>query len=106
MYKQYEPVYRSNNGVITEIVVRINSSLIKQSIYIGCFFVLLMLALKKKTLLFLMEKLKNYYHKKVMLFINEYDTPFIEVHINDLYQDISNGLTVILHNSLKSSSYL
>lgn len=31
---------------------------------------------------FLMEKLQNYYDKEVMVFIDEYDTPFIEAHVN------------------------
>ena len=30
---------------------------------------------------FLMEQLEKYYQKKVMLFIDEYDTPFIEGHV-------------------------
>ena len=29
---------------------------------------------------FLMDKLKDYYHKEVMVFIDEYDTPFVEAH--------------------------
>ena len=31
---------------------------------------------------FLMEQLEKYYQKKVMLFIDEYDTPFIEEHVS------------------------
>ena len=27
-----------------------------------------------------MDKLKDYYHKEVMVFIDEYDTPFVEAH--------------------------
>ena len=31
---------------------------------------------------FLMEKLQSYYHKEVMVFIDEYDTPFVEAHLD------------------------
>ena len=31
---------------------------------------------------FLMERLYAYYNKQVMVFIDEYDTPFIEAHVN------------------------
>lgn len=53
-----------------------------------------------------MKMLEKYYHKKVMLFIDEYDTPFIESHINNFYQDIKDNLSSLLHNSLKLSSSL
>lgn len=58
------------------------------------------------TLSFLMKMLEKYYHKKVMLFIDEYDTPFTESHINNFYQDIKDSLSSLLHNSLKLSSSL
>ena len=55
---------------------------------------------------FLMERLQNYYHKEAMLFIDEYDTPFVEAHINGFYKEIRGGLAGLLHNSLKTSSSL
>ena len=55
---------------------------------------------------FLMERLYEYYHKEVMVFIDEYDTPFIEAHVNGFYDDVRGGLAGLLHNSLKSSDYL
>ncbi len=58
------------------------------------------------TLPFLMKRMEAYYHKKVMLFIDEYDTPFIEAYIHDYYQDIRSGLASILRNSLKLSNNL
>ena len=57
-------------------------------------------------LVFLMDQLKDYYHKKVMVFIDEYDTPFVEGHVNGFYADIRNGLSSLLHNSLKTSNSL
>lgn len=55
---------------------------------------------------FLMERLEKYYGKKVMVIIDEYDTPFIEAHINGFYEDISSGLSMLLHNALKTSTSL
>ena len=57
-----------------------------------------------KALSFLMERLQNYYHKEVMLFIDEYDTPFVEAHINGFYEEIRGGLAGLLHSSLKTST--
>ena len=55
---------------------------------------------------FLMEKLETYYNKKVMVFIDEYDTPFIEANIGGFYDEIRDGLSSILHNALKTSTSL
>lgn len=53
---------------------------------------------------FLMEKLENYYYKEVMVFIDEYDTPFVEAQAAGFYPDIRGGLSALLHNSLKTSN--
>lgn len=55
---------------------------------------------------FLMERLEKYYHKKVMLFIDEYDTPFIEAHVGGYYEELRGGLSSLLHNALKTSTSL
>lgn len=55
---------------------------------------------------FLMKILQNYYSKKVMVFIDEYDTPFIEAHVGGFYEDIRNDLASMLHTSLKTSTSL
>ena len=55
---------------------------------------------------FLMERLKSYYGKDVMVFIGEYDTPFVEAHVNGFYEEVRGGLAVLLHNSLKTSNCL
>ncbi|WP_296877809.1 AAA family ATPase, partial [Thomasclavelia sp.] len=52
---------------------------------------------------FLMEQLEKYYHKRVMVFIDEYDTPFIEAHVGKFYDEIRNDLALMLHNALKTS---
>ena len=53
-----------------------------------------------------MERMERYYHKKVMVFIDEYDTPFIEAHVNGFYNEIRENLSSMLHQALKSSDSL
>lgn len=55
---------------------------------------------------FLMEQMEKYYGKKVMVFIDEYDTPFIEAHIGGFYDEIRSTLSFLLHNALKTSTSL
>lgn len=55
---------------------------------------------------FLMERLEKYYHKKVMVFIDEYDTHFIEAHVGGYYEELRGGLSSLLHNALKTSTSL
>ncbi|MCD7894918.1 MAG: ATP-binding protein [Erysipelotrichaceae bacterium] len=58
------------------------------------------------SLLFLTKMLYKYYNKKVMLFIDEYDTPFIEAHVNGFYEDIHGDLASVLSTVLKDNQYL
>ncbi|MCD7840561.1 MAG: AAA family ATPase, partial [Erysipelotrichaceae bacterium] len=55
---------------------------------------------------FMMNMLYQYYHKKVMVFIDEYDTPFIEAHIHGFYNDVHEDLSSILCETFKANSYL
>lgn len=55
---------------------------------------------------FLMERMEDYYGKEVMVFIDEYDTPFVEVHTGWFYDEVRRGLAGLLHNSLKTSTSL
>ncbi|MCD7892277.1 MAG: AAA family ATPase [Erysipelotrichaceae bacterium] len=55
---------------------------------------------------FLTKLLYNYYGKKVMLFIDEYDTPFIEAHVNSFYDEIHSELALLLLKALKDNPYL
>ena len=41
-----------------------------------------------------------------MVFIDEYDTPFIEAHVNGCYEEIRGELSLMLHNALKTSNSL
>ena len=60
----------------------------------------------EKAFIFLMRRLKKYYNKQVMLFIDEYDTPFIEAKIGDFYQELKGSLATLLRSSLKNSEDL
>ena len=53
-----------------------------------------------------MIHLKRHYNKKVMIFIDEYDTPFVEAKVGGFYQEIKSGLTTLLRSSLKNSNAL
>ena len=55
---------------------------------------------------FLMRILKEYYHKDVMVFIDEYDTPFMEAHVNGFYDEVKEDLSALLRTSLKNSPCL
>ncbi len=41
-----------------------------------------------------------------MVFIDEYDTPFVEAHTGGFYDEVRGGLAGLLHNSLKTSTSL
>lgn len=60
----------------------------------------------EKALIFLMHRLKKYYGKDVVLFIDEYDTPFIEAKTGNFYQEIKGNLATLLRSSLKNSGDL
>lgn len=55
---------------------------------------------------FLMERMEDYYGKEVMVFIDEYDTPFVEAHTGWFYDEVRRGLAGLLHNSLKTLTSL
>lgn len=50
---------------------------------------------------FLANQLELYYEKKVMVFIDEYDTPFIEAHIKGCYDKVHDDLSSLLRTVLK-----
>ena len=60
----------------------------------------------EKALIFLMHRLKKYYGKDVVLFIDEYDTPFIEAKTGNFYQEIKGSLATLHRSSLKNSGDL
>ena len=39
-----------------------------------------------------MEIMEDYYGKEVMVFIDEYDTPFVEAHTGGFYDEVRGGL--------------
>lgn len=58
------------------------------------------------SLLFLMKKIEQYYQKKTIIFIDEYDTPFIEAHVQGYYDIIRSSLATLLHSALKDNDHL
>lgn len=52
------------------------------------------------------ELLCKVYNKPVMLFIDEYDTPFIEAHTHGCYDDLHSTLAGMLSKALKDNSSL
>jgi hypothetical protein len=58
------------------------------------------------SLFFLSKKIYEYYHKRVIILIDEYDTPFIEAKVNHYYDEIHNSLSILLSSSLKGNEYL
>ncbi|MGM9941092.1 MAG: AAA family ATPase [Bulleidia sp.] len=57
-----------------------------------------------ESLSFLMDRMYDWYHKKVIVLIDEYDTPFIEASVNGFYDEIRNDLSSLLQVSLKDST--
>ena len=53
-----------------------------------------------------MKIVKNYYYCKVMVFLDEYNSSFIEAHIHEFYEDLRSNESFILHNLLKTSTSL
>ena len=58
------------------------------------------------SLKFLTKKLYDYYHKKVIVLIDEYDTPYIEAKSHHFYDDIHSSLSILLSSLLKDNIYL
>ena len=59
-----------------------------------------------EVLSFLISRMNSVYHKKVIVLIDEYDTPFIESLIGGWYEQIRNDLAVLLQYTLKDSPEL
>ena len=55
---------------------------------------------------FLMERMEDYYGKEVMVFIDEYDTPFMSALTGKYYENVKDLLTGMLSSALKDNEYL
>lgn len=53
-----------------------------------------------------MKQIHLYYNKQIMVFIDEYDTPFIEAYANGFYENVKIGLNNIYQNTLKDNNSL
>jgi len=58
------------------------------------------------SLLNLSEYLHRYYHRKVLILIDEYDTPVHEAYLNGFYTQAIDFLRTLLGNTLKGNEYL
>jgi hypothetical protein len=58
------------------------------------------------SLLLLSEFLHRYYQKKVLILIDEYDTPVHEAYLNGFYKDAVDVMRILLGNALKGNEYL
>jgi len=63
-------------------------------------------SLISSSLLLLSEYLHRYYQKKVLILIDEYDTPIHEAYLNGFYKDAIDFLRTLLGNTLKGNEYL
>lgn len=54
----------------------------------------------------LSEALEQYYGKGVYILIDEYDTPFIEAHVNGYYEQVHSVLALLLGSALKGNPAL
>ena len=97
-YERYAYIFQNltmfeehNYGLIIKWLLDVEDSVLSQS---------------GSVLSFLMKILEKYYGKKVMVIIDEYDTPFIQGKTNGFYDEIRNELSSMLHNALKLSSSL
>lgn len=55
---------------------------------------------------FLVERLYKNYGRKVLLFIDEYDTPFLEAHVGGYYTAVRDDLSSLLRTALKGNEFL
>lgn len=63
-------------------------------------------SLIKTSIFLLCQFLHRYYQQKVLLLIDEYDTPVHEAYLNGYYQEAIDFMRIILGNTLKGNEYL
>jgi len=63
-------------------------------------------ALQASSVFFLSKCLYRYYKQKVVIIIDEYDTPIHEAYLNGFYDKAVNFLRRLLGNTLKGNQYL
>ncbi|MBU3874877.1 ATP-binding protein [Faecalicatena sp. AGMB00832] len=55
---------------------------------------------------FLSRAAFHYYQKPVIMLIDEYDTPFLEAHLNGFYDEVHSELSVMLSSALEGNESL
>ncbi len=63
-------------------------------------------SLLSESLLLLSEYLDRFYHKKVFILIDEYDTPIHEAYLNGFYNRAIDFMRILLGNTLKGNQHL
>ena len=63
-------------------------------------------SLIKSSIFLLCQFLHRYYQQKVLLLIDEYDTPVHEAYLNGYYKEAVDFLRIFLGNTLKGNEYL
>ena len=54
----------------------------------------------------LSEYLYRYYHKKVIILLDEYDTPMQEAYVNDYWNDLTDYMRSMFNATFKTNPYL
>lgn len=58
------------------------------------------------TLMYLSDYLSRFYQKKVLIFLDEYDTPLQEAYIHGYWDELTGFLRSLLNASFKTNPYL
>ncbi len=59
-----------------------------------------------KSLQFLCGYLNKYYHKKVIILMDEYDTPLQEAYVNGYWKELVSFIRNLFNNTFKTNSFL
>ncbi len=62
--------------------------------------------LLENSLYFLCQLLSKYYNQKIILLLDEYDTPVHEAYLSNFYNETTDFIRVFLGNALKGNDYL
>ncbi len=54
----------------------------------------------------LSDYLSRYYKRKVIILMDEYDTPMQEAYVNDYWNDLANFTRSLFHSTFKTNPYL
>lgn len=99
-YKKFKDVLHEEDMDITELA---RFQALKKSLFDLESSSLLNL---EDSILFLCERVYEVYQRKIMMYLDEYDTPFMEAYANGYYEELHGVLSSLLSMTLKGNSYL